>query len=719
MRLDARLRAAVLSLTILSGAVAGAAALAGPGETRLAVTLDGAFVARSGLDRGERPPLVALDSLAVAAGWHVLPLSSGACVQGNDRTVYVTTGSRTVREESSPHYVFAEPPLERTGRLYLAASDAARLFGLTLVRARGVLAFRHPVQLDAPAQIVEIPTLPAPVPRAVAVVAREAAAGSAVADALAGRVLFSMDRNGTSDIFRVTAETHGPYVQSRLDSTGFNQLGAPTGTVTLGTKDRNVQFGGLADPLNGLVLHAAGGNGIDVYDAGRRRDVLATKRLGDGRTMVGLVSGAPGNTGSDVVAVLFRNGAYDQTILRRLRVVRKPWGDFSRELLVGERGIGAAIRARTHGRTFVESTISFATAGLRLGPNDAPISVDAGRELSPATTLAGGFASGPHQPLAPFFALSSRGRSLTAGFTATNRTISGSLAYRRPNVVLQLYAIPGPQHETGAQARLDLRGLTVEAVLTSATGTREASLEARTAHSGINLVAGAAIPTGGRVGPVAGISVPLGQGLAVEAATRPTASGRQALRLSLAVGIPARHPRRTPTLPALVRVASASPLPPLQLFVDGMPALRFDGPVARVNVTPGVHSFSAESVDGSAGTRESSLNVAAAGDSVELVLLPERTISGYVRADPAASVAADFSLGGLIVVVQPENITTETAADGSFVFAKQPFAPTSTIGIDSGALPRTLRAPDPAPLPLGDAVLTLGPGLPIERGVFR
>lgn len=701
----------------MGGTITGTPGLAQPNPAELASTVDGASIGALVVDRGRAQPLVPLASLARALGWHVQALSNGARVQGDDRNVFIRIGSRSIREDNQLRPIFAEPPLERGGTLYLAASDAARLFGLSVLRSPGVLAFRRPAQLGGASEIIEITAPPAPRPRPTPRPARQTVNAEAALHASAGRILISMDRSGASSMFQVAAATSGSYLQTQLAATGVNQLGLPTGTVTVGSKERNLEIGGFSDPLNGLILHGGAAQGLDYYRADLRRDVFAGRRLGDGTSLVGIVSGAPGNGGSDVVAMLFRDGAYDQTIVRRLRIERKPWGDFTRELLFGDRGVGAGFRARTRGRTFVESTASFATPGLPLGPNDAPISVDVGRALSDQTTVVGGFATGPQQPLGPFAAISTRSRALQAALSATSRTVTASLSYQTPDASLQVYAIPGLQHASGAQARFNLQRATIDLNLTNSAGSRDASLELRTAHAGINLIAGAALPGAGRAGPIVGVSVPLGSVFALEATRRPAGSG-SALRVSLAVGIAARRPRQAATLAALVRVAADQSGAPMQLFVDSAPVLSFRTPTVKVNVTPGRHTFAVERVDGTAGSIDVAVDIEAAGDTIALSVWPERSIAGHVELDAAAVAPADFSLARIIVVIQPGNITTETAADGSFVFPMQPFAPDATVGVDAGSLPRTLRAADPFQPPAGDVRLVLRPGLLIESTHF-
>lgn len=696
-----------------------ATAFAQPAPTELTVTLDGSSLGRIAVDRGTLEPLVAVEPLAAAVGWEAAPLQGGLRLRGDDGTALLRIGSRTVRRDDRADLILAEAPAERRGHVYLRVRDAARLLGLAAERSGGTVALRRPTQLGDAARIVEIAAPPSPRPRPTPRSVASTPMGATASDASAGRLLFSLDRSAGTNVLSFSGETHGGNVRTSVDATGIDRLGTPAGTVTVGTKDRNAEIGGFADPLGGLVLRGTIENGVDLYRADGRRDLFAGQRLSDGRSEIGVVTGTASGAGADVLAVLLHNGAFDQTVFRRIRVAHETWGDFSRELVVGDRGIGAGFSARTHGRTFVESTVAYATPGLRLGPDDAPVSVDVGRALSPQTTVVGGFAAGPARPVAPFAGFSTRSRDLVATLSATAHDFTAALAYQTADVVAQVYSVPGPQHAAGASASVRLRQATVEASLTSTLGDRDGSVELRTSHPGIGLIAGFGTATGSAWGPIAGVSIPLGREFGLEATTRPGGAGTSRLHLALAVGIAARRPKLAPTLRALVHVDSALAPQPLRLFVDGVPVARFDGPATAVDVTPGAHTFAVEAVSGDAGSPDVVSNVAAAGDTVALALWPERAVIGRVVLDPTANVPPEVTLAGIAVVIEPGDLSAETAADGTFVFAKQPIAPGATIAVDAGTLPRSLRAADPLALATGDVALVLRPGMLVETKVFR
>jgi hypothetical protein len=709
-----RLALAAALLSVAAPAVAAPAGAAARHDV-LALTVDGVALRAPALARGAEQPLVPLDAVGAALGWRVVPLAGGARVSDQDRTIVVSVGSRLVREDGDARTLFAAPPLDRHGRLFLTAADAARLFGARVALAHGTVAFVRPVRLSAPMRVAELPRpaspRPSPTPRPVQ-------ARTAEGDPLgpgAGRLVVSLDRVGSTRLLQFASQTSSAGLQTSVSAAGVDRLGALGATVVLGSPARGVGLGLLPDPLGGAILRGSGFTGI-VAGAGRET-LFAGRRL-DGETELGAMLADPFGGGATTLAVLGRDGAYDQTIVRRSSHRHQPWGDFGSELMIGERGLGVGVSARTRGRTFVESSVAYATPGLPIGPDDAPISVDLGRHLSPATTLVGGAETGPRQPLAPFFGLSSGSGALLGSVFVSERALTASASYQTGAANLQFFTVPGPQRASGFSGALFLPAATLEASWTSALDARDASLTLRTVRRGLNLIAGAGLPSGGRLGPIVGASVPAGSGLALEGTVRPAGGGQTALRLALAVGIPGRRAARVPTVPAAVLVVNGPADGAMQLYVDGVPVRRFSGARTTVEVARGAHAFAVRSGDGRLGSPDATVTVGAAGDPVELVVWPERAVRGRVVAADTRSLGADFSLAGITVTIEPGGLTAQTDADGTFVFARRPFGPETSIGIDPSSLPRELRAPAREPLAEGDIRLELDPALRIERQTF-
>ena len=685
----------------------------------LEVAVDGTSIGAHAVDRGrDAQPLVAVRPLAAALGWKFVPLQNGARLLGEDHVLAISVGSKAIRENGDVRGVFREPLADRGGHLYLAANDAARLFGIRVTLAKRTVDFLRPVELGSDMQVAEVPRPATPRPRPTPRNLRRVEADSSSV-ANAGRVLLSLDRTGSTKLLHLTSDTRGGFVQTHIESSGLGQLGAPTGTVTVGSEEKHVSIGIINDPLSGLILRGSVLQGIALHQTRLRRDQFAGRRYTDGRTVAGEVFELPGSGGADALAILSQNGAYDQTILRRFRAWRKPWGEFSRELLIGSRGVGIGFGARTKGRTFLESTVTYATRGLPLGPNDAPVSLSLGRDLSPATTVVGGFFTTPQQPLGPFLALSTRSRDILASVSVSNRSISTSLAYQTPNANFQIYSVPGAQWTSGMQGTLYLPGAVIDAQSNNALGSHDGSIQLRTARRGLNFIAGIGFPGGGRAGPITGISVPIGRMVAIEGSLRPSASGPYTLRLSLATTIGARRPPSVPKVAATVQVSAPGVLPVMRLYVDGFPQRKFSTATTRIDVSRGLHTFAVESLDGSYGSTETSVRIESPGDSVALALWPERSVNGRVRLDTGTTVPVDFNLANIIIVIQPGDLTAETSGDGAFIFPKQPMSPESTIRIDPGSLPRELRGAEAIPLGEKSAELRLLPGLPIEHQIFK
>ncbi len=722
MRCGRRLVAAGVLIALagnaaFAGNAIGTAKFARPARVYalLSVRVDDTALGAIAVQRPGETPLVPLDAVANALGWRVVALGDGMRLAGDDRTVVVTAGSRRIRENGESRLLFGEAVVSRAGRLFLDTTGVTRLFGVRCESANGVVAFVRPTQVGTTARIVEIarPPVPrpSPTPRAAAYRSNDAVPHSATA----GRIVIAFDRVGSTRLLQISSETKGGALQTSLTSSGVNDFGTPNATVVAGSAERNVALGMLTDPLAGTIFRGTLYEGAALVRGGRT--LFAGRRLADGTDVTGMTFGDALHGGSTTVATLWRNGAYEQTVVRRLRRTRHPWGDFSTEVLAGDKGVGIGFAARTRGRTFLEADAAYAGRGLPLGPNDAPVNLDIGRELSAATTAVAGLSTGPHQPLAPFFGISTRAHGLLASASVSDRTLTATLAYQSPNASLQAYSVPGPQRSGGVQGMLAFPGAVLDLTATTSAGNRDAALTVRTTRRGLNAIAGVGFPSAGRIAPIAGLSVPLTPLLVLEGTVRPAGATAHAVRLGLAMAIPARRKPSVPMVDALIRAEGVASQR-LRLFVDGVPSQLAVTPVGHVAVTRGAHVFAVETDDGTRGSPDVSARIDAPGDGVTLPIWPFRTVRGRVIVSDRAVWSPDASFAGIMIAVDPGGTTVEAAADGTFIFPKLPLAPGATIAVDPSSLPRELHAPDRQPLPDGDVTLVLGPGLRIERQTF-
>lgn len=708
-----RTLAAILALSIaLLVSLAPAAAQT---NGRPNVWLDDTQLGTVAVERNGKDILVALSPLARALNWSIVRTKSAAILTGHDRQLTLTIGLRSVGENGDPHAMFAEPPLDRDGQIYLSVHDAAKLFGLTLTN-NGKLAFHRPQDLSSSTEITEIPASPTPHPTATPRVNRSNNNGGDGTTANAGRVMLSLDRSGTANVLNIQSETNGSFLATRLNSSGVNGIGPPDATVIVGDAERNASIGYISDPLAGLIFGGGVYEGVDLHNGIGGQDAFIGRRLDDGYSSFGTVLSDPHNGTSDTLDVLMHGTSYAEMLLRRFSVTHEPWGDYTREFIIGSRGFGMGFGARTRGRTFVETAVTYASSGLPLGPNDAPIRVDLGHELSEATTVAAGFEETPQSPLGPFVGISTHSQNFVAGVTATNHEISGSLAYHTTNADVQGYTVPGVSRASGLEGTYYFPAITIDAQSYSSLGDSESYVEARTNRPGLNLVTGVGFPSGGKAGPIAGLSIPISHMLSVEGTLRPSASGPYRLHLGLAATIGRRRGATEPMVPANVRLQGPWARP-VRVFVDGTPAGTRATSAFTIQVTKGPHRFSAESLDGTEGSQETAVTVEAPGDTVSLSLYPEQAIKGHLTLAPAAIVPSDFSLAGITVLIEPGDLAVQTNADGTFFFPRQPIPQDATVSIDPASLPRELRAGPERSLS-DDVELAILPGLAIEHRTF-
>jgi hypothetical protein len=709
-------RATVALVVLLQAAPLPLAAAVTTPDAR--VTLDAAALGRIAHVRSGRPSLIALVPFARADGWHADRRQHSVLLTGEDRTILLTVGSRAVREDGELRGNLSEPLVLRGSELELAVPDVERIFAVTASGTGETVAFAHRRRLDTNATIVDVPRPATPRPRATPRAAVPYDLAMAAQNGSAGRVVLSLDQTGPFRLLTVQAETHGAYIQSSFDATGIDGFGTPSATVQAGTDRRGITLGIMPDPLSGVVIGGGVFDGVDLHDRDIRREVFAGRRLDDGISSVGFTIGDPLRPGgADTLAVLLRGDSYAQTLLRHESTQRYRWGDITEDTIAGTDGVGAGIAARTVGRTFVESRVAFAT-GLPQGPNDEPVSIDVGRHLSDATTVVAGFAGGNGFAYTPFVGLSTSHDELSGALGFSDRALTASLALQDQRGVFQAYASEGASRSIGASGTLFMPHSVVDLYADETVGGfREASISSRTTHTGINLITGVALE-GNRVGPIAGISVPVSPLFAVEATVRAAATGF-ATRFSLAINIPRAKPRGPRTVPLIVRIDGDVTASPVRLFVDGAPLRHADGNVTSIDVTPGAHQVSAETLDQHFGSPPQQIDIPVTGGTqISLALWPERIITGHVRVTDPHAVSGDISLSGIVIGVEPGDATAVTGADGTFYFGKQPFAPGAVLKVDVATLPEGLSAPYTVLIADSDLEMPLGSALKIDEQHF-
>ncbi|HEX3550308.1 MAG TPA: hypothetical protein VHT53_08035 [Candidatus Elarobacter sp.] len=704
------LRTAAVVLLIANAALAVPARAAGGSLT---VTLDGSELGTIARSRDDQTD-VALVPLARAAHWRCERRTRAVVLSGDDRVVELVVGSRAVREDGEPVAALRAPLFERAGVLYLAASDAARLFALHLAPSRSAIAFEHAARIDGAAVIDEV-AKPSPRPRPSVAPARATASASATPSgpADAGRILVSFERTAGVQMFRLSAEGRTGVVQSSFDASGIDRFGMPNATVQVGTAERGAAVGLMGDPLSGDVVGGGVFNGIELRRLDLGRAYFTGRRL-DGLFESGVTFGEP-SAGATTVAFVRDAAGVDDLVARREKRWHHAWGDFTAETMASERGFGIGAGARTSGRTFLESHVTL-ERGLPVGPNEQPLTLDVGRHLSEATTIAGGAGTSGNGALLPFAAVSTRAGAMTASLSLANRSLTTSIAAATPAGSLQAYASGGAAPMLGVAGELTVRGVAVDINATSSAGTRDAQLVLRSTRTAVGAIAGVALD-GGRFGPVVGLSIPVTPLIALEGTVRAAGPGGRSTRLAFAMRVPHAQPRAPRTVVATVHLDADGIAPgALRLLVDGVPARVANASALHAQVTPGTHTFSVESTDGAFGSPPVTQTLSGPA-VITLPLWPQRAVAGRVRPADPQSVPADVALSGIVVTIAPGDATAVTDADGRFFFGKQAFPPDARVAVDPDTLPQELRALDATPLPAGDVDLAL-PGRTVEAQRF-
>ncbi|MBC5816036.1 MAG: hypothetical protein GIW97_05790, partial [Candidatus Eremiobacteraeota bacterium] len=211
-----------------------------------------------------------------------------------------------------------------------------------------------------------------------------------------------------------------------------------------------------------------------------------------------------------------------------------------------------------------------------------------------------------------------------------------------------------------------------------------------------------------RIGPIIGLSVPIGHTSAFEMTDHPTATGRTlAFGFSQRISFAPRVHRRT------IRIENAAPA---QLYIDDRLARRIDGGVSTIAIEPGSHHIQARTQDGTFMSLPATIQDDST--SVDLAMLPVRTIAGRVVQSDADPAGRKISLEHIQIKLEPGGILAETAADGSFEIAAGPVAPNARISIDKDSLPDGLSVGDDAPADAVPLVLSVKTRIKVHRKKF-
>jgi hypothetical protein len=657
--------------------------------------------------------VVPLLPLATALGW-TLDRSQGAWrLRGDGRTFLLRPGSPQVTENGMLALTLQHPALELERRLFVATDDLPALFDVRAAVQGRRLAVST-TTIDPGVQIAEQkkpPRKPSPTPSPSPTPQTRGFQGG-------DRVTVTLVESGPNRSIGLGLETVGS-IRSGL---AITDDGVPaTGSVTIGTVDRNLTVGDASDFLIGEIFRDPGLIGAELRSGPYA--FVAGRRVRDGRTVTG-ASKTRGATTDFVEMLRSPGGRFDQIVIGRRVSHTMSWGLLREEVFAGSKGAGIGAYARTRGRLYGELTATEATGGLPLEPGDAPLIADGAYDLSRALTARLGFSAGHGVPSSPFAGFVVHGSHLGGAITIAHgyAGVSASYSGGAANAQFSLSRSAG-QMEYGLRAAGAVHGLNFELNANADTqNDHDVTLLARRVGHGLDLLAGV---DAGRIGttswasPVIGVAAPLIRGLDAEVTLSPQGTSRPVIKVVLVAGFaPPHRSARIVTVPLIVRVDSGVPQQ-VVLYVDGFRTKEGDSTGVRVDVGPGAHFVRLESVDGTVGSPDTPVDTTTTRE-LALSMWPLRSISGRVLVDaPASLIPRDLSLAGVSLVLDPGGTLTTADAEGRFTFPVAAVAPNATIRIDEDTVPSGL-APLAA-VPAGDGspvTLKLGPARKVERVTF-
>jgi hypothetical protein len=584
------------------------------------------------------------------------------------------------------------PPEERNGLLFVTADDLQALLSESFAVNNTTL----DVTTAAPAQYVH--TAPLDHPRVSRYTvrsdsgsggdgsARRARPRTAAFDATNALLIHAaISDSGGFRSRDLSFTTDGTRLRGSLDVAAFaNSNPSLSGALAVGTRDRYINAGSESNPLGGLVFNAPGGYGASLH-----RPALAISVEHDslGRTLV--VLRRDRDNGATLVGTMRVNGS--DALVAGDRQSVDGVVKMTRELWVSTGGAAASIDVATQGRFFGEAVASGTLGAFPLTLGEAPDRLNAGFRANDRMTLRAGVASGFGVGISPYLGVNFFGNhGLSGSVQLTGASRNAVLSYTGPQSSLSANFSSGAGGSSwGAVGSLAQRLLLWDFSAFRSGDNEDEVIRSHAATGfapiiGLERIASASTR---RIGPVLGVSVPLGRTTAFELTEHPIAAGRAlAFGLTQRIGFAPRVPMRTLTL----QNAATS-----LLYIDDRAAQHVDANVQRVLIAPGAHRIQARSLDGMQESLPITLDDNVSQANVEL--LPVRTVAGRVVQTDADPAGRKISLEHIAVRLEPGDLLVETDADGTFVFPAGPTAPNARVSIVRETLPDMLTVGDDAP----------------------
>lgn len=670
----------------------------------------GAVFAAAGITPGRTAthltPLVAL------AHAHNVPVrkASGAIeVKVDGSWLRITPGDVTVHEDGVPMMRLSATPVVHRGQLCIASQDASALLDL---EARADAAFEvkqlatpTPRPTIAPVHIANDPGTPS-VPEG---------------KHLVGNVGFELDRQASAKYYQFNADGGTKNVHGALYANGSpDSRPLLSGIVTIGAGTQHATIGTVADPLYGNLFSAGGAVGASYENAhGTVFSWANSAGFGDRHSVS--ISRSSGRVTSVFAAVSDADGT--QMLFGRQYTAITQSGEFDRELWIGSRGAGAALHYRSDGRLYTEARMGIASPALPLIAGDAPNEADIGYQFSSNLGMRGGIADARGYGSRPFAQLYGRAGALQLGLArmAGESTVSVGVDARamRANFDYGRFAQSSFVNFTGA---LPLRRglLETNAYLTPGQG-GDAWVDYRLRSLVPSVTVGLeSIGSGStsRIGPTIGYSAPFPGSMVAAVELHPLEHG-QGLRFSVQHQILAADSHARAHFVAVS--LDTQPSQQIYALIDGVREQQLTSASGKISVPDGTHYVSLQSADGKLGSPETRV-VDGTPQSISMPLWPVMEIAGSVRLPERVMpslLGAHPRLSGIVLVVQPQNITTQTDDNGNFDLPAQAIAPHSQIAVDVTTLPDGLAADAAQTIPeSGSIVVTLKASKKVQKVVF-
>jgi len=475
--------------------------------------------------------MLSLEGIAADLGYRITRTGTTRLLHVRDDIYSFAPGSADVLLDGESILQARALPVERRRLLYVCVCDLKTILSQTLVVTK------NRIDISAAQAPQNLHTSPLTHPRVSSYTMAADSEAPAAPRAFALSKRFNSDPANALIVHAEVSDfggfhsrslsftTDGTRVRGDIGISKFGDFSAfAAGQLAVGSRTRYVQMGDEGNPLSGLVFNAPGGTGLNVQRANTAygwvhdslgRTVVLMRRDDDyGATMYGLV-----RIGGTAVPIIGRRASTDGI----LKTTREIW-------LTGS-GLAGSMSVASQGRIFGEAVASASIGKVPLTVGEAPQRLNLGFRASNRLTFRAGITSGYRLPGTPYFAATVNGtRGISGSVQLAGNAANAELSYASlQSSVSAVYTTSNDNPASWAISGTLEHSRRIWDFSAYHSGANQDDVIRTHMATGPGFILGAEhVRQSGRtrIGPIFGISLPVGRLSSFELSEHPISTGR-------------------------------------------------------------------------------------------------------------------------------------------------------------------------------------------------